>query len=36
MMAHSIPKNGRDADPGFVGVIPPMGEITWEPVSVCQ
>ena len=36
MMAGSIPKKGRDAEPGFVGVIPPSGVMTCEPVSVCQ
>lgn len=36
IIAGSMPKKGRDALPGFVGVIPPRGVITWEPVSVCQ
>jgi hypothetical protein len=36
MMAGSMPKNGRDALPGLVGVTPPMGVMTCEPVSVCQ
>ena len=36
MIAGSIPKKGRDADPGLVGVIPPKGVMTCEPVSVCQ
>ena len=31
-----MPKKGSEADPGFVGVTPPRGEMTWEPVSVCQ
>jgi len=35
-MAGSIPKKGNDALPGFVGVTPPSGVITCEPVSVCQ
>ena len=30
------PKNGRVADPGFVGVTPAMGLIRTEPVSVCH
>ncbi len=36
MIAGSMPKKGRDALPGFVGVTPPKGVMTWEPVSVCQ
>jgi len=36
MIAGSIPKNGNEALPGFVGVIPPRGVMMWEPVSVCQ
>lgn len=36
MIAGSIPKNGKEALPGFVGVTPPNGVITWLPVSVCQ
>jgi hypothetical protein len=36
MIAGSIPKNGREAEPGLVGVIPARGVMTWEPVSVCQ
>lgn len=36
MMAGSIPKNGSEADPGLVGVTPPRGVMTCEPVSVCQ
>ena len=36
MIAGSMPKKGNEADPGFVGVTPPRGEMTWEPVSVCQ
>jgi hypothetical protein len=36
MMAGSIPKKGREALPGFVGVTPPKGVIMCEPVSVCQ
>src|ERR1700758_1720622 len=31
-----IPKNGRGAEPGFVGPAPGMGEIMIEPVSVCH
>ena len=30
------PKNGRVADPGFLEVIPAIGEISTEPVSVCH
>ena len=30
------PKNGSVADPGFVGVIPAIGQIKTEPVSVCH
>ena len=36
MIAGSIPKKGNEALPGFVGVIPPRGVMTLEPVSVCQ
>jgi len=36
MMAGSMPKKGRDALPGLVGVTPARGVITLEPVSVCQ
>ena len=36
IMAGSIPKKGREALPGLVGVIPPRGVMTCEPVSVCQ
>ena len=36
MMAGSIPKNGREALPGFVGVTPARGVMTLDPVSVCQ
>lgn len=36
MMAGSMPKNGRVALPGLVGVTPPRGVIMCEPVSVCQ
>jgi hypothetical protein len=36
MIAGSIPKNGREALPGLVGVTPASGVITLEPVSVCQ
>lgn len=36
MIAGSIPKKGNEALPGFVGVTPPRGVMTWEPVSVCQ
>lgn len=36
MIAGSIPKKGRDALPGLVGVTPPRGVMTWDPVSVCQ
>jgi hypothetical protein len=32
--AASMPKNGRQADPGFVGVTPARGVRAWEPVSV--
>lgn len=35
-IAASIPKNGKHAAPGFVGVTPARGVMTWEPVSVCQ
>ncbi|GIS35402.1 MAG: hypothetical protein Ct9H90mP6_06590 [Gammaproteobacteria bacterium] len=30
------PKNGNVAEPGFVGVMPAIGEIRTEPVSVCH
>ena len=36
MIAGSIPKNGREALPGLVGVTPARGVMTLEPVSVCQ
>jgi len=36
MIAGSMPKKGREAEPGLVGVMPPRGVMTWEPVSVCQ
>lgn len=36
MIAGSIPKKGNEALPGLVGVIPPRGVMTFEPVSVCQ
>lgn len=36
IIAGSIPKNGKEALPGLVGVTPPNGVITWLPVSVCQ
>ena len=36
MIAGSMPKKGNEALPGFVGVTPPKGVITWDPVSVCQ
>ena len=36
MMDGSMPKKGREAEPGFVGVTPARGVMTWEPVSVCQ
>lgn len=36
MIAGSMPKKGSDALPGFVGVTLAMGEMTCEPVSVCQ
>ncbi|KAH3674833.1 hypothetical protein WICMUC_003036 [Wickerhamomyces mucosus] len=32
----SIPKNGKVAEPGLVGVAPANGAIKWEPDSVCQ
>jgi hypothetical protein len=35
-IAGSMPKNGKEALPGFVGVPYARGVITWEPVSVCQ
>lgn len=28
IIAGSMPKKGRDADPGFVGVMPPKGVMT--------
>src|SRR6185437_5606879 len=31
-----IPKNGRVAEPGFVGTAPGIGEIMIDPVSVCH
>lgn len=31
-----MPKNGRVAEPAFVGVTAARGVITWDPVSVCQ
>ena len=31
-----MPKKGKDALPGFVGVTPASGVMTLEPVSVCQ
>lgn len=36
MIAGSMPKNGRDAEPGLVGVTPASGVMTFDPVSVCQ
>jgi hypothetical protein len=36
MIAGSMPKKGREAEPGLVGVMPARGVMTWEPVSVCQ
>jgi len=36
MIAGSMPKNGREALPGLVGVTPARGVMTLEPVSVCQ
>ncbi len=36
IMAGSMPKKGRDAEPGLVGVRPARGVMTLEPVSVCQ
>jgi len=36
IMAGSMPKNGREAEPGFVGVTPASGVMTLDPVSVCQ
>ena len=36
MIAGSIPKKGKDALPGLVGVTPAKGVMTLEPVSVCQ
>ena len=30
------PKKGRVAEPGLVGVIPDIGEIRTDPVSVCH
>ena len=35
-MAASIPKNGRVAVPGLVGVAPGMGLMRIAPVSVCH
>jgi hypothetical protein len=35
-MAASMPKNGRVAVPGLVGVAPGSGEIMMAPVSVCH
>src|SRR5215469_17264512 len=32
----TIPKNGRVADPGFVGTAPGIGAIMIAPVSVCH
>ena len=32
----TTPKNGKQADPGFVGVHPGSGVITCPPVSVCK
>lgn len=34
--AGTMPKNGREADPGFMAKLPGRLERTWEPVSVCQ
>ena len=36
MIAGSIPKKGREAEPGLVGVTPARGVMTLDPVSVCQ
>ena len=36
MIAGSMPKKGREAEPGLVGVTPARGVMTLEPVSVCQ
>ena len=36
IIAGSMPKNGSEALPGFVGVTPANGVMTCEPVSVCQ
>jgi len=36
IIAGSIPKKGKDALPGLVGVTPANGVMTLEPVSVCQ
>jgi len=30
------PKNGKVAEPGFTGVMPAIGEIKTDPVSVCH
>ena len=30
------PKNGKVADPGFLAVMPAIGLINTEPVSVCH
>ena len=30
------PKKGRVAEPGFTGVMPAIGEINADPVSVCH
>ena len=35
-MDGSTPKKGRVAEPGFFGVIPAIGLIRTEPVSVCH
>ena len=32
----SMPKKGKVAEPGFVGVAPGNGEIRMPPVSVCH
>lgn len=32
----SIPKKGKEQEPGFVGVTPASGSMTCPPVSVCQ
>ena len=31
-----IPKNGNEAEPGFIGVQPGSDVMVWPPVSVCQ